>query len=454
MYAIVDIETTGTYAAANGITEISILISNGKKIVERFESLVNPCQLIPRYIQSFTGITNEMVADAPAFEDIATSVYSILNDKVFIAHNVNFDYSFIKAGLLAAGYEYNPKRLCTVRLSRKIFPGFPSYSLGKLCQSLGIKIKNRHRAGGDAEATVKIFHQLIKNDKQQHIQNSLLRNSKENILPPNVPKEHFDNLPSTPGVYYFHNAKGKIIYIGKARNIRNRVNSHFNCGLERKQKQGFIKETFSISFQSCGTELMAIILESTEIKKHWPIYNYSQKRWEDVYGIFSFEDQNGYKRLAIEKTRKIINPVFRFHFLVDGHTVMRKLINDYNLCPRLCFMQTDNEPCTGIQVKKCFGACEQKEKPEDYNKKVDNAIEAMNKQPSYIILDKGLNEKEKSCILVENGRLSGMGYIQDELQIKDASMLKDHIQPINENSFLHNLLAGYAARNPSKIILI
>ena len=267
MYAIVDIETTGTYAAANGITEISILISDGKKIVERFESLVNPCQPIPRYIQSFTGITDEMVAGAPVFEDIATSVYSILNDKVFIAHNVNFDFSFIKASLLAAGYEYNPKRLCTVRLSRKIFPGFPSYSLGKLCQSLGIKIKNRHRAGGDAEATVKIFHQLLKNDKQRHIQKSLFRNSKENMLPPNVPKEHFDKLPSTPGVYYFHNAKGKIIYIGKARNIRNRVNSHFNSGLDRKQKQGFIKETFSISFQSCGTELMAIILESTEIKK-------------------------------------------------------------------------------------------------------------------------------------------------------------------------------------------
>ena len=153
------------------------------------------------------------------------------------------------------------------------------------------------------------------------------------MLPPNVPKEHFDKLPTTPGVYYFHNAKGKIIYIGKARNIRNRVNSHFNSGLDRKQKQAFIKETFSISFQSCGTELMAIILESTEIKKHWPIYNYSQKRWEDVYGIFSFEDQNGYKRLAIEKNKKIINPVFRFHYLIDGHTVMRKLINNYDLCP-------------------------------------------------------------------------------------------------------------------------
>ena len=133
---------------------------------------------------------------------------------------------------------------------------------------------------------------------------------------------------------------------------------------------------------------------------------------------------------------------------------MRKLINNYDLCPKLCFMQIDNEPCVGIQEKKCFGACEQKEKPENYNKRVENAIEFMNKQPTYIILDKGLQENEKSCILVENGRLSGMGYIQDELQIKDAGLLKDFIKPIKENSFLHNLLAGYAARNPSKIILI
>ncbi|HYM94766.1 MAG TPA: exonuclease domain-containing protein, partial [Chitinophagaceae bacterium] len=284
IYAIVDIETTGGYAAACGITEISILVFDGNKIVEKFQTLVNPCQPIPRYIQAFTGISNEMVANAPKFEEIAEKIFSTLQDKIFIAHNVNFDYSFIKAGLLASGYQFTPKKLCTVRLSRKIFPGFPSYSLENLCQSLQIKIMDRHRAGGDAEATVKVFQKLLKNDKEQHIQKSLLRNSKENMLPPNVPKEQFERLPSAPGIYYFHNAKGKIIYVGKAINIRNRVNSHFNSGFENRQKQNFIRHTFSISFKSCATELMASILESTEIKNWWPVFNYSQKKWEDVFG--------------------------------------------------------------------------------------------------------------------------------------------------------------------------
>jgi DNA polymerase III subunit epsilon len=192
MYAIVDIETTGTYSAANGITEISILVFDGTTIVSTFETLINPGQPIPRFIQAMTGITDEMVADAPSFSDIAEKVYSILHDKIFIAHNVNFDYSFVNGHLRQHGFELNSKKLCTVRLSRKILPGFPSYSLGKLCQSLGIPVNGHHRAGADTEATVKIFQLLLANDKEQHIQKSLLRNSKEATLPPNVPKEHFE----------------------------------------------------------------------------------------------------------------------------------------------------------------------------------------------------------------------------------------------------------------------
>jgi DNA polymerase-3 subunit epsilon len=453
MYAIVDIETTGTYAAANGITEISIHITDGKRVLKKFETLVNPCQPIPWYIQSFTGITNEMVAGAPLFEEIAETVYEILHDKIFVAHNVNFDYSFIKSALLANGFEYNPKKLCTVRLSRKIFPGFPSYSLGNLCHSLGIKMHHRHRAGGDTEATVKIFHMLLLHDKEQHIEKSLQRNSKENMLPPNVPKEQFEKLPLTPGVYYFHDAKGKIIYVGKARNIRQRVNSHFNSGWENRQKQNFLRHTFSISFQSCATELMAIILESAEIKRLWPIFNYSQKRWEDVYGIFSFYDQNGYMRVAIEKNKKQLQPVYRFHYLVDGHAVLRRLIRDFQLCPKLCFMQTDDAPCTGLKEEKCFGACEQKEYSRTYNQRVIKAIQSLKKQPDFLIIDVGRRENEKSCILMENGKFYGMGYLPEEINCSDFESVKKYLSPLKENSFILHLLEGYAAGNPQKIFI-
>jgi DNA polymerase-3 subunit epsilon len=448
MYAIVDIETTGGYAAAHGITEISIHIFDGNKVVEKFETLINPCQPIPRYIQAMTGITDEMVATAPRFEDVAETVYTFLNEKIFIAHNVNFDYSFIKNHLYSSGYEYNAKRLCTVRLSRKIFPGFPSYGLGKLCNSLDIEIEDRHRAGGDAAATVKVFHKLLQHDSQQYIAKSLQRSSKEQMLPPNVPKEHFDRLPYSPGVYYFHNEKGKIIYVGKAKNIRYRVNSHFSSNLDSRQKQNFIRYTHAISFQPCGTELMACILESSEIKRLWPIFNYSQKRWEDVYGIFTYEDQNGYLRLAIEKNKKHLIPVYSFHYLVDGHAILRKLISEFNLCPRFCFMQRDSEPCG----PNCSGACEQKEKPAEYNKRVEEAIESLTVRPSYAIVGKGVNGNDQSCILVLNGKLYGMGYIPDDVQITQTETLKEYLQPYKENSFIRNLINGYAARYPSKIM--
>jgi DNA polymerase-3 subunit epsilon len=397
-----------------------------------------------------TGITDEMVASAPLFEQVAETIYQFLNDKVFVAHNVNFDYSFLKSNLMAHGYEYHAKRLCTVRLSRKIFPGFPSYSLGNLCHSLDIQMYNRHRAGGDADATVKVFEKLIQNDSQQYIFKSLQRSSKEQVLPPNVPKEHFDQLPYQPGVYYFHNEKGKIIYVGKAKNIRYRVNSHFSNNLDTRQKQNFIRYTHAISFQTCGTELMACILESSEIKRLWPIFNYSQKRWEDVYGIFSYEDQNGYLRLAIEKNKKRLTPVHQFHYLVDGHSILRKLISEFHLCPRLCFMQKDSEPCG----ENCSGACEQKESFHDYNLRVKEAIRSLSSRPSFAIVDKGLNGDDKSCILVLNGKLYGMGYVPADAQVTATETLMDYLQPYKENSFIRNILNGFAAGYPSKLVML
>jgi DNA polymerase-3 subunit epsilon len=452
MYAIVDIETTGTYAAANGITEISIQIFDGRDVLEKFQTLINPGQPIPRYIQAFTGITNEMVAPAPKFNEVAEKIYRLLYDKIFVAHNVNFDYSFIKASLTASGFTFNSKKLCTVRLSRKIFPGFPSYSLGNLCRSLGITINDRHRASGDAEATVEVFRRLLTHDKEQHIPKSLQRNSKEQTLPPNVPKEQFDKLPYTPGVYYFHNDKGKIIYVGKARNIRYRVNNHFSNNSESRQKQNFLRHVHNISFQSCATELMAHILESTEIKRWWPVFNYSQKRWEEVYGIFSFDDQNSYNRLAIEKNKKNLTAACTFHYLVDGHAILRKLIREFNLCPKLCFMQTDTLICDGIKEEYCFGACEQKENPVKYNKRVLKAIQSLQAQPTYAIMDKGMDNEEQSCILVWKGKFYGMGYLPAAMQISEPALLKDFLTPYKENSFIRNIINGYAARFPSRVL--
>jgi DNA polymerase-3 subunit epsilon len=452
MYAIVDIETTGSYAAANGITEISIHIFDGEKVVDKYETLINPQQPIPRYIQAMTGISDKMVTDAPVFAAVAETVYNLLQGKIFIAHNVNFDYSFVLARLKEAGFDLHCRKLCTVRMSRRIFPGLPSYGLGKLCQSLGIAINDRHRAGGDSAATVELFRRLLANDKEQHIQKSLQRNSKEWILPPNVPKEHFDRLPYTPGIYYFHDKKGKVIYVGKATNIRYRVNSHFSNNSESRQKQNFMQHIYAISYKDCATELMASILESTEIKRIWPVYNSSQKRWEDVYGIFQYEDQRGYLRLAIDKNRKRLNPVHTFHYLADGHAVLRKLIREFELCPKLCFMQKDELDCEGEKEGHCKGACRQKEKTTSYNKRVIKAAASLKEQPSFAIIEKGMQADEVSCILVIEGKFYGMGYVPAGIKLSDAETLKSHVTVYRENSFIRNLVNGYAARYPDQVI--
>jgi len=452
MYAIVDIETTGSYASANGITEVAIYVFDGKQIVDKFETLINPGQPIPRYIQSFTGITDEMVANAPDFEKVAEKIFCLLNENVFIAHNVNFDYSFLKSHLLRAGHDLRAKKLCTVRLSRKIFPGFSSYSLGNLCRFLEININNRHRAGGDAEATVKVFGKLLENDKEDFIGKSLLRNSKEQSLPPNVPKQHFEVLPTTPGVYYFHDAKGKIIYVGKAINIRNRVNSHFSNNSESRQKQNFITHIHSISYKSCATELMACILESVEIKKYWPKFNYSQKHWEDIFGIYTYEDRNGYLRLAIEKNKKQLKPVHTFHNLSEGYSWLRTVIEQYGLCAKLCFLEKADGACTGTTNQSCKGACIKQESKAAYNKRVKKAIAEMSDETSYAIIDRGLEEKELSCILVDNGKFFGMGYLPSEYELANIEEIKAYLTSYRGNNYIRNLLTGHREKFPSAII--
>ena len=450
-YAIVDIETTGGYASANGIIEISIQVFDGEKTVEQFETLINPGQLIPKYIQAFTGINNDMVQDAPYFEEVARQVYHLLHDKIFVAHNVNFDYSFIKSHLQEYGYTLNTKKLCTLRLARQIFQGFPSYSLGNLCHSLGIELINRHRAGGDAMATVILFQKLLENDNKKLIEASLKRNSKEQVLPPNVPKADFLKLPATPGVYYFHDQKGKIVYVGKAKNIKSRVNSHFSNNSDSRQKQNFVKNVHSITFQSTATELMAAILESTEIKRLWPVFNTSQKRPEDAFGIFVYEDQSGYMRLAIEKKRKNTNPVYTFHYKVDGHGVIRKLMHEFALCPKLCFMQTDNDKCQGVVEEHCFGACDKKEKPHNYNQRVLKAIASLTQRPSYVVLDRGLTEQELSCIMVVKGSFFGMGYLPKNITELSETILTEYIQPYKENSYIRTLLNSHFDKNPHQV---
>lgn len=453
MYAIVDIETTGGYAAANGLTEIAIVLHDGECIVDEYETLINPNQPIPYFIQSLTGISDKMVAAAPQFDEVAEEIYSRLKDAVFIAHNVNFDFSFVKHHLAKAGYDLQSNKLCTVRLARKIIPGLPSYSLGKLCRQLNIQIKNRHRAMGDAYATSQLFQLLLEKDCDNHIGLSLHKKTKEQSAPPHLASNKLLELPAKPGVYYFYNQQGKVIYVGKAKNIKKRVNGHFSNNSARKQKQEFLQNIHNITYETCGTELMAILLESAEIKRLWPECNRSQKNYEPTFGLYDYTDQLGYIRIGIDRLKKTTQPLLTFQSQRAALVYLHKAVLEFELCPRLCGVQDTRMECVGMENNMCHGACTQHESADEYNTRLQQFIDELQQEkPNYLLKEIGRTSDEFSYLLIENGIFFGMGYVASDTQIDSIDELKNYLKPLKANAFINQTVHMYAEKNPHKVV--
>jgi len=453
LYAVVDIETTGGHASANGITEVAINIHDGDQIVESFTTLINPKRPIPIHITALTGIDDEMLIDAPTFDDVALQIFQMLNDKVFVAHNVNFDYSFLRHHLAAAGYELNCRKLCTVRLSRRLIPGKASYSLGKLCAALQIPIQNRHRAAGDADATSILFNMLLANDQEGIIAEMLKKTSKEQLLPPHLDKASVMRLPSQPGVYYFKDNKGKIVYVGKAKDLKKRVLSHFTGNKPNRQRQDFLRTIYSVDYVICGTELMALILEVNEIKRLWPENNRAMKRYEHKYDLYVFEDQNGYLRLAIDKHKKNNKALQSFNNLLEGYNFLNQLVEKYQLCAKLCYLQKTATKCVAHENGECFGACSGIETVAVYNKRLNTALADIRaQQPSFAIVDEGREQDELSCLVVEQGRFYGMGYFKDKSYLAEGlASVKNDLSIYQSNSYILNLILNHAAQFPQKL---
>ena len=436
LYAIVDIETTGGYASGSGITEIAIFIHNGVRVVDRFTSLINPQRPIPLAIQALTGITDKLVADSPTFNELAPRIFALLNGRIFVAHNVNFDYSFVKHHLVEAGYPLDVRKLCTVRMSRKLRPGLPSYSLGKLCDALGIPISHRHRAAGDAEATAILFGQLLQGDTGGVIAEMLKKTSKHQQLPPNLPKEQFDALPNVAGVYYFRDKGGKVIYVGKARDIRKRVAQHFTGHNPQPQRQHFLRHIHAVTYERCGTELMALLLEAAEIQRLWPTYNRALKRFEPKYALYAYEDQGGYTRLAVGKHSKHRSHVHVFHRQLDAYNLLHRLIREFDLHPALCGLGPhDTQPSADV-----------------HNLRVQKALHYLHHHlPTFAIIDKGRADDEDSCIWVEQGKLYGMGYISHYADGTSPEAVKETLTPYPSNHYMMQLIYSYAEKHPAMV---
>lgn len=450
MYTIVDIETTGNGIKGNKITEISIFKYDGYEIVDEFTSLVNPECEIPYFITGLTGIDNQMVRDAPTIDQITAQIIEITKDTIFVAHSVNFDYNVIKNEFKTLGLDFVRKKLCTVRLSRKLIPGYNSYSLGKLCSSLGIPLTDRHRARGDAHATTLLFQKLLRTKGADIVFKKFLNSrSQEATLPPSLDREVYERLPEVPGIYFFKNAKGIIIYVGKAINIKKRVLSHF---YDKATKEiAMCQETADINFELSGSELVALLMESDAIKHHFPKYNRAQKRSIQQFAIFSYEDRNGIHHLAHNKLKASPNPLTTYYSATDCRTVLQELCKTFELCPKYCHLQEGVTHCSHYEITTCSGICRGTEDIIKYNAKVAKAIAAIKAQhQNFVVQEKGRTIDEQAFIWIENGRYAGYGFVQKEETIHSYENLDSFLIRKKNTLETQRIVQSYLLKHPKK----
>ena len=445
MYSVVDIETTGNGYKGQKITEISVLVFDGKKIINEFTSLVNPEQNIPAFITNLTGITDVMVRSAPKFYEIAKKVEEITKDTVFVAHNVNFDYNIIRDEFKSLGFDFKRKKLCTVRLSRKIIPGLSSYSLGNICTAEGIEIVARHRAKGDAEATVELFRRLIERDDNFTINSFLNPKSRQATLPPLLDKKVVDNLPEKHGVYYFLNLQKEIIYVGKANNIKQRVISHF---YDKKKKEiTMCFETANITYEETGSELLALLKESDEIKHFYPKFNRAQRSASEAVGLFSYEDQKGIIHLAFNRLKLVPNPIMKFYSMAECRNLLEKVCEEFELCPKYCHLQTNVNACFHYQIKQCKGICSRKETAESYNKRVKKSINSLGLQTEDLVIkENGRHANENGFALILKGIYQGFGYLDKDIELENPDEYLFYVQSKKDNRDIQRILRSYLTK--------
>lgn len=440
IYTIIDVETTGQ---SNRMTEISIFKYDGTIVIDEFTSLINPDSFIPDYITALTGIDNNLVADAPRFEEVVQDIINITEGTVFVAHNVNFDYKIISGEFERLGLEFNRKKLCTVRLSRRLLPGHRSYSLGKLCKGLDINLVDRHRARGDAEATVTLFELLLEQPNASEVFKEFLnKNSREATLPPHLAKETFEALPHAAGIYYFKDKKGKVIYVGKAKDIKKRVLSHFYSKTQKSIEM--VRETRDIDFEVSGSELVALLMEDAAIKQHFPLYNKVAKRAIQSFSIFSYEDRKSILHLASNKGSLVPNSIITFYTIREVRAFLEKLCTKYQLCPKYCHLQESVSECSHFSIKNCKGICRDEESVESYNNRVLEAIyDLTNQKEALVLKEKGRNENEEAFVLIKAGAYLGYGFIDEDTTINHIDDLNAYLIPQKNNSDIQKILRPY-----------
>ncbi|GEM54604.1 exonuclease [Flavobacterium branchiophilum] len=445
MYAIIDIETTGGQFNEEGITEIAIYKFDGHEIVDQFISLVNPQIPIQPFVVKLTGINNSMLRGAPKFFEVAKRIIEITEGCIIVAHNASFDYRILRTEFKRLGFDFKAKTLCTVELAKKLLPEQPSHSLGKLVRALGIPMADRHRASGDAMATVKLFKMLLDKDLEKIILKELIKTEIIKGLAPQY-LDLIETLPSKTGVYYLHRQDASIMYIGKSKNIKKRVHQHLT-GTSNKAKK-IQHEIRNVSFQETGSELIALLKESEEIKINKPIYNRAQRKTIFNWAIYIEKNKDGYNELKLQKTDGRKREIKAYSSLQEGKDALFRITAQFKLCQKFTGLYETQKECFQYKIKECDGACIGKVTANEYNTRVQDFVTAYSfENQNMIIIDKGRKVSERSAVLIENGIYKGYTYYDLNHQIINIDILKNILIPMQNNRDTKQIIQNYIKKN-------
>lgn len=444
-FAIVDLETTGTIHDGK-VTEIAVIVHDGQKEIERFSTLLNPGRKIDRYVVKLTGISDAMVADAPKFEEHAERILEMTKDRVFVAHNVSFDYGFLKKEFGAMNIEFKRETLDTIDICRRIIPGLPSYSLGKLCNTLGIEMNGHHRALDDTAATATLFQRLFLKDSKTVF--SRIKPDIPNVkLPPNLPASELEKVPKAAGVYYFYDGDDQILYVGKSIDLKKRILSHFHPKEKRKWADLW-KNIHSISFEETGSELVALLLESQEIKKLQPPINRSQKRPNFAYAIYERTDEDGYLNMSVKRKLRSVEPLLEVRTFMEGKRLLQRQAKKHELCQCLLGLHKLKGNCFHHQIKTCRGAKMGIETADEYNKRALVAKNALGISVSnLLVIGRGRTGDEYSLVQVEDGKYIGFGFIDKDESSLPLEDILAYIRPQKDNPDTRKIIRNYLIRN-------
>jgi DNA polymerase-3 subunit epsilon len=446
--AFVDLETTGGAATTDRVTEVGI-IEVDEDGVREWSSLVNPEMPIPSFIQSLTGITNDMVASAPTFAELAEDIHARLAGRVFIAHNARFDHSFLKNEFRRTGHEFRPPVLCTVRLSRRLFPGFARHNLDSLVERHRLEVTQRHRALGDAQLIWQFWQKLPESHAPDVIEEAVSRLLTRPTMPPRLDALQMDAVPSTHGVYLFYGENDLPLYIGKANNLRRRILAHFSADHASSKELAISQQVERVDWVHAAGELGALLKEAELVKKLKPAHNVKLRANEEICS-WRLLERNGSLRLALVDTNDLFfgyDPEL-YGLYTSRHKAteaMKAIADAHALCHVALGLEKTRggKACFASQIRKCLGVCAGREPVAEHNARVREALAAMQLRPWPYPGPVGILEGD-SLHVVEGWAYLGTIAAKDDPRI----LLRRGLQPFDRDVYqiLNKKLAALGDR--------